>query len=33
VDDIATTGTTLDECARSLKDAGAKTVWGIVIAR
>ncbi len=33
VDDIATTGTTLDECARSLKRAGAKTVWGIVIAR
>jgi ComF family protein len=33
MDDIATTGTTLDECARSLKDAGAKTVWGIVIAR
>lgn len=33
VDDVATTGTTLDECARTLKAAGAKTVWGIVIAR
>ncbi|MFZ1626485.1 MAG: double zinc ribbon domain-containing protein [Candidatus Moraniibacteriota bacterium] len=33
IDDVATTGTTLDECARALKIAGAKTVWGIVIAR
>jgi predicted amidophosphoribosyltransferase len=33
VDDIATTATTLDECARALKQAGAKTVWGIVVAR
>lgn len=33
VDDIATTGTTLDECARTLKAAGAKTVWGVVVAR
>ena len=33
IDDVATTGTTLDECARALKVAGAKTVWGIVIAR
>ncbi len=33
IDDVATTGTTLDECARTLKTAGAKTVWGIVIAR
>ncbi len=33
IDDVATTGTTLDECARTLKTAGVKTVWGIVIAR
>lgn len=33
IDDVATTATTLDECARTLKNAGAKTVWGIVIAR
>lgn len=33
VDDVATTATTLDECARTLKNAGAKTVWGVVIAR
>lgn len=33
IDDVATTGTTLAECAKVLKQAGAKTVWGIVIAR
>ncbi len=33
IDDVATTGTTLDECARTLKSAGAKTVWGIVVGR
>jgi ComF family protein len=33
IDDVATTATTLDECARALKAAGAKTVWGVVIAR
>ena len=33
VDDIATTGTTLEECARILKAAGAKSVFGIVLAR
>lgn len=33
IDDVATTGTTLDECARVLKIAGAKSVWGIVVAR
>ena len=33
IDDVATTGTTLSECARALKAAGAKTVWGVVIAR
>lgn len=33
IDDVATTGTTLNECARALKAAGAKKVWGVVIAR
>lgn len=33
IDDVATTTATLDECAETLKNAGAKTVWGIVIAR
>ncbi len=33
IDDVATTATTLDECARTLKTAGAKSVWGVVIAR
>lgn len=33
IDDVATTGTTLDECAKALKQAGTKKVWGIVIAR
>ena len=33
VDDIATTGSTIKECARVLKRAGAKHVFAIVIAR
>lgn len=33
VDDIATTGATLFECSKVLKNAGAKEVFGIVIAR
>ena len=33
IDDITTTGSTLFECARILKKAGAKEVFGIVIAR
>lgn len=33
IDDITTTGTTLNECAKVLKDAGAKEVWGLVVAR
>jgi len=32
VDDILTTGYTLDECSRTLKEAGAKAVIGAVIA-
>lgn len=33
VDDITTTGTTLNECAKVLKKAGAKEVWGLVLAK
>ncbi|MDP2932838.1 MAG: phosphoribosyltransferase family protein [bacterium] len=33
VDDVATTGSTLDDCARALKGAGAKEVIGFVFAR
>lgn len=33
VDDVTTTGATLDECAKVLKAAGAKEVWGLVVAR
>ena len=33
VDDVYTTGSTMQECAKILKNAGAKQVWGITIAR
>lgn len=33
VDDVMTTGTTLNECAKVLRSAGAKKVFGIVLAR
>jgi len=33
IDDVCTTGATLNECARILKEAGAKKVIGFVIAR
>jgi len=33
VDDVATTGSTISECAKVLKKAGAKEVFAIVIAR
>lgn len=33
VDDVYTTGSTMQECARVLRKAGAREVWGIVIAR
>jgi len=33
VDDVYTTGSTMEEAARVLKEAGAKEVTGIVVAR
>lgn len=33
VDDVYTTGSTMEECCRVLKEAGAKEVWGMAIAR
>lgn len=33
VDDVYTTGSTMEECAKVLKGAGIKQIWGIAIAR
>jgi len=33
IDDVATSGTTLDACAAALKASGAASVWGLVMAR
>ena len=33
VDDIMTTGATLAECAKTLKEAGASRVWSATLAR
>ncbi len=32
VDDVATTGSTLEACAGALKEAGAASVWGLTLA-
>jgi len=32
IDDIVTTGATLNECAKTLKKAGSKSVWALVLA-
>jgi len=33
IDDVFTTGATMEECSRVLKAAGAASVWGVVAAR
>ena len=33
IDDVSTSGATLDACAKALKTAGATSVWGLVLAR
>lgn len=33
VDDVITTGTTLNECAKALKSAGAKKIYAVAVAR
>lgn len=33
VDDVYTTGATMEECAKTLKESGAKSIWGIAFAR
>lgn len=33
IDDVCTSGATLESCAAALKDKGAATVWGLTLAR
>ena len=33
IDDVCTSGATLESCARALKDRGAFSVWGLTLAR
>jgi len=33
IDDVVTTGATMQECAKAIKSAGAKEIWGLAVAR
>ena len=33
IDDVTTSGSTFDACARALKESGVKSVWGLALAR
>ena len=33
IDDVCTTGATMESCARVLKEGGASSVWGLSVAR
>ena len=33
IDDVCTSGATLESCARALKNRGALSVWGLTLAR
>lgn len=33
IDDVVTTGSTMSDCARATKAAGARSVWGLALAR
>jgi ComF family protein len=33
IDDVYTSGSTLEECAKILRQAGAREVWGMVLSR
>jgi len=33
IDDVCTTGSTLNECAKAIKPLGPKAIWGLVVAR
>ncbi|MDD4074048.1 MAG: ComF family protein [Candidatus Pacebacteria bacterium] len=33
IDDVYTTGATMEECAKILKEKGANSVWGVTVAR
>jgi len=33
IDDVLTTGSTMEECARVLKQGGAREVWGVALAK